>query len=117
MIGVFVVSVTFTLIYNSQFVSSSDCKEAQAFLKDSYSGRVQNKFYSHKNHNSKTITIQRNGKPHELIISSDTLFFSFVKIGDSLVKNKNQDFIEIYRSNTITQFKLHFACETGTKPQ
>jgi hypothetical protein len=113
MVGVFVISVTFTLVYNYLFASSSNCKEAQVFLKDTYSGRVQTKFYNPKNHG--VITIIKNGKPWELILTNDTLFFSFIKIGDSLVKNQNQDFIEVHRSNTTTNFKINFGCETVTK--
>ena len=115
MLGVFVVSVTFTLVYNYLFASSSKCQEAQDFLKDNYSGRIQNKFYNQKNHNAKTITLLKNGKPWELVIPNDTLFFSFIKIGDSLVKTKGEDFIEIHRSSTTTNFKINFGCETVTK--
>jgi hypothetical protein len=115
MIGVFVLSVVFTFTYNDLFKSSCNCQDFQHFLKKSYSGRVHNKFYNHKNHNNKTITILKNGSIFEIVIPTDTLFFNFVKIGDSLVKNQNQDLIEIHRSNTITQFKVNFNCETKSQ--
>ncbi len=113
MIGVFAVSVTFTFVYNHFFASSSNCQSSQDFVKDSYSGCVQNNFYDQTNHNNRTVTINRNGKPWEFIVSNDTLFFSFIKIGDSLVKKQNEDFIEIHRSNTVTNFKLNFGSETN----
>jgi hypothetical protein len=113
MVGVFVISVIFTLLYNYLFASSCNCQEAKDFIKDNYSGRVQTKFYNPKNHG--VVTIIKNGKPRELVIPNDTLFFSFIKIGDSLVKNQNQDFIEVHRSNTITNFKINFGCKTETK--
>jgi hypothetical protein len=112
MVGVFVISVAFTLVYNNLFDSPSNCQDFQRFLKESYNGRVQNKFYNHKNDNSKTITILRNGNPFDIVIPTDTLVFSFIKNGDSLVKKQNQDFIEVHRLNTTTQFKVNFDCET-----
>lgn len=113
MIAVFLLSVTSTMVYNKFFASSTSThQESQEFLKDNYKGVVQNKFYNQKNNNVRTITINRNGKPWDFVISSDTLFFSFIKIGDSLVKKQNEDFIEIHRSNTVTNFKVNFS-ETG----
>lgn len=115
MIAVFLLSVTSTMVYNKFFVSSSSTyQESQAFLKDSYTGRVQNKFYN-KN-NVRTITVNRNGKPWNYTVPTDTLFFSFINIGDSLVKKQNEDFIEIHRSNTVTNFKINFGNEISAKP-
>lgn len=108
MIGVFVVSVTFTLIYNSLFASSSDCKEAQDFLKDSYNGILLNKSLDQNNHDKIILTITKNSKPLTIILPNDPTFFGFIKTGDSLVKTKNEDFIGVHRPSITTNFKINF---------
>ena len=113
--SIIITSVIFLILmfmYGKFFAPTSNCQRSQDFIKDSYSGFVQNKFYDQKNPNNITLTIIKNGKPWNLLIPNDTTFFSFIKIGDSLIKKKNQDFIEIHRSSTTTNFKINFDCET-----
>jgi hypothetical protein len=105
-----VIFLILMFVYSNFFAPPSNCQRSQDFIKDSYSGSVQNKFYDQKNPNTITLTMRKNGKPWNLIIPNDTTFFSFIKIGDSLVKNKNQEFIEVHRSSTITNFKINFDC-------
>ncbi len=98
-------------VYRNFFAPPSNCQRSQDFIKDSYSGSLQNKFYDQKNPDNITLTIVKNGKPWNFIIPNDKAFFNFINAGDSLVKNKDQDFIEVHRSSTTTNFKINFGCE------
>ena len=111
MIGVFVLSVTFTLVYNA--IVSSGGQEEKDFLKDNYDGILLNKSHDQNNSDKIILTITKNSKPLTVILPNDPTFFGFIKTGDSLVKTKNEDFIELHRNNTTTNFKINFDLENG----
>ena len=105
---IFLVSM---FVYRNFFTTPSNSQRSQDFIKDSYTGTLLNKFYDQKNPDNITLTIKKNGKPLDLLIPNNSAFFSFIKAGDSLVKTKGQDFIEVHRNSTTTNFKMNFDTE------
>lgn len=96
----------------SFFTSSHLCELSSKFKKSEYNGVVIDKYLDQKNHRTKTITIKVNESNIDLILPRDTSsFFDFIVLGDSLFKEEQQNFIGVYRKDSLKTFKIYFGCD------
>ncbi len=76
---------------------------------ESYHGTVINKFYDKFNHGRYKIIIFFDGNNFELeLLHEKKELYDFIKVGDTLIKEKNQLELQIKRKNldTIVKFKF-----------
>ncbi|WP_042479537.1 hypothetical protein [Solitalea canadensis] len=104
--------MAYLILNTDSFNTSLACRKLEYFKKEEYQGIVMSKYLDQKNHSAQTIKMQ--GKnDYGIILARDTSgFYDYVKAGDSLIKIKGQEYIKVYRQDSILrQFKIYFGCD------
>jgi len=93
--------------------SSNNCKLEKNLREKSIIGRVEIKYIDYKAHKYQTIKVL--GVPSSLVIyeQDKSNFYSYVRIGDSIVKDKGSLEIEVIRDtdNYTKVFRIDYGCE------
>jgi hypothetical protein len=103
--------VFFIILMNQRScIEGHPCREQNFFYEQRYSGYVLKRYIDTNNHNFKVVIIK--GLSDPIIFAVDNSgFFSFVKPGDFIDKEKKSKFLIVIRGKTKTQFKINFFCE------
>ncbi len=78
-------------------------------LAEAYNGIVVSKYYDKFNHGTNKVIISNNGDEKELnFVYEKPDLYNFIKIEDTLIKEKNLLFLQIKRKNLDTVIELKF---------
>ncbi len=105
--GFIITSIFFSKNYKSQedFYNQA----VNEILLESYYGVVVNKFYDKYNHGRNKVIISHNNIENALdFVYEKQEIYNFIKIGDTLIKEKNLLEFQIKRKNLDTVIKLKF---------
>lgn len=110
LIGLLVISMVSIFIFTNddKFSNSLACTKKEEFKNEIYQGILIRKYIDQSNHGSQTLIFNRN---LVLVLARDTSgFYNFIQKNDSIVKEKNSDFITVHRNNKVEKFEIYFGC-------
>lgn len=107
------VAVALLIYFNDgKFSHSLTCEKLEEFKEGSIKGSVESKYFDELNHNSKTIKLNN----QTIVLGVDTSsFFSYLIIGDEVVKRPGTDTVIVIREGNQKAFKLYFGCAPLTQ--
>lgn len=103
--------IIFYLTSRDSLNSSLACQDLRYFKKTEFRGVVVEKYMDQKNHRAETIRIKRTSDTFNFVLPVDSSsIYEYVESGDSLVKMKDKENVDVYRKDLIKRFKIYFGC-------
>lgn len=96
----------------SLFIPTRECERKIEFLNQEYNGVVIKKYKDRNNHGLRTLSISTGNTELGYILVNDTsLFYEDIKVGDTVVKRKYLNFVDLHKGLTIKRYRIFFRCE------
>lgn len=95
-------------------VLNKNCDDFRFFQKTEYNGIVVRKFADPKHHERSLLELQnlKNDEKVAIVFDLDvTTFYDSVKIGDTLIKEKENDMTTILNNSGKFLYKIDFGCK------
>lgn len=74
-----------------------------------FEGILIEKYLDKKNHNHATLKLENSSGEKSIILTRDkSELFDFVKIGDSIIKEYDNEYVKIVRQEKIYEIRLRF---------
>jgi len=90
------------------------CKYLVNFKNDEWHGKIITKHIDQTLNNSGVISIENSNGILEIsdVFLSDSTNYKLIKVGDSIVKIKNELIVQLYNSSGVTKMKTDFDCDS-----
>lgn len=90
------------------------CKYLVNFKNDEWSGKIINKYIDQTLNNTGVISIENDNGILKIsdVFLSDSTNYERIKVGDSIVKIKNELLVYLYNSSGVTKIKTDFDCDS-----
>ena len=90
---------------------SGECAAERSDVKKFYKGMVIDKFIDRKNHLNPTLKISNYNTKIVFLDYDKSGFYDFVRIGDSIIKEKGNMKIRLIRNDIDTVFTIDYGCK------
>ena len=88
---------------------SEACVDKKNFINSNYTGILKQKYLDKENHNYRTLVFSYNNTLFNMVLLDDTSgYYEYVKIGDTITKIKDNNYIQVNKSN---KFKIYYNCK------
>ncbi|UII34116.1 hypothetical protein LVD17_09850 [Fulvivirga ulvae] len=93
--------------------NNSLCKTEKFGRAEFFSGIIVKKYLDRKNHSNRTIKFKNNNDIKESILFAldSSGAYDFLIEGDSIVKNKGELRVRIYRDSVLNEFNIDYGCK------
>lgn len=98
--------------------NDNSCRAFADFKNQEYKAVIVDKYYDKKEHSYPTLIYKdQNGNKiiNQNLILDNSGLFDYVRIGDTLTKKKNEEYIQIKSAKVDTMIILDFGCNTKQK--
>ncbi|MPQ47689.1 hypothetical protein GCQ56_11810 [Marinifilum sp. N1E240] len=109
-IGLIIISGILFFTYTIEKQSSKLPQLFKGQVEKEYIGIVSKKYIDQKNHNNKTLILDRSGVIMKTFWNADKSgFFEYVNESDSIVKNSGSEIINVYREGLhLKSFRMYW---------